>query len=563
MRRVLAAMMALSSLCAALGPAVVAQGRDARFFTVGVIAWGQALDGRYELQIGDTAWTIRRGGFQLVESERPQHVVLWRTSDCRVLARFLAGPQQRRARNTIVIGDGTGHISWSHGGSDAVDTTTLDDHPHAPSCSLADTSTSDASVPSASPGPSSSPSPAAMRWQPVDGLLGGAVPMLSVGTGTPILAAGRFWALETLVAATPPGGTAGSAEWRDPGVWASDDGRSWVRYPLPERMHGQLSLMPWRGALAIIEQTRVYGSVPGRLFRVWTSRDGVRWLDSGGLDLQARGALRGCGFSSTEVTTAGDHLVVIADCEVLVGAGGDLDPGYRSQVSAVRFTVASQHAPGIPTYTWTSLDAKSWTRHRVDVRPAARAGFPWLSQVQAIGRGMAVVTRERRPRLLWSTDGASFRTVASLPNGRNPVADVDATVSSTGRPRTWVILTQDVSAATPGQAAPGAVTRLEADGTWRVTLRTGPPEQVDIATDGDRILVVDALEQFAGGQASGVTIETSESVDQGLTWAATLDPTVIAPCLPQVTLSTTAALLDCSGFSQAILRRAAILRTGP
>ena len=417
-------------------------------------------------------------------------------------------------------------------------------------------------APSGSPvvAPSGPPAPASpsteVRWRPVDGVLGGAIPMLSVGTTTPITWDGRFWALETYADATPPDGAAGSATWHDAGVWESVDGASWVRHPLPAAMIGQLTLLPWRRGIAIIEEVRTRSAGVRWRFRVWMSTDGARWHRSGGLDLRATGALRGCGFGRTAVTTAGDHLVAVADCVLFVGAGGDIGPGYRSQASAL-VASATPIPATIPTYTWTSSDGRSWTRHRVDVRSGHRVNDPWLSEVRAVGDGMAVLTGERQRRLLWSTDGVRFQTVADLPDARNPVDDVDATVDGRGTPRTWWILMDDVSAAQPGHGAPGAVSRLAPDGTWQVTLRTVWPEQVDIAADGDRLVVVEAA-QAGTGAARGVEVRTSTSIDQGSTWATSTDPTRIDECEPGVALSSTAAVLACPGPDAAVLLHATL-----
>jgi hypothetical protein len=140
-----------------------------RFFTVGILGYGAAVDGHLELQIGDVAWTIERAGFQLVETAHPQTVAIWRTSDCRLLLRFRAGPTAGLSRNTVDLGDGTGAITHERTGYDSVPTQSIADRSHAPSCRPPDTSTaatpaatadpSPFAAPDASVGPAPSPTP--------------------------------------------------------------------------------------------------------------------------------------------------------------------------------------------------------------------------------------------------------------------------------------------------------------------------------------------------------------------------------------------------------------------
>lgn len=138
LRARLAVMMVTVSVCMSGNSTVSAQSDD--FFTVGVIGDPSALDGHLELQIGSTAWTIERAGYQVVESAGARPVAVWRTSDCRLLIRFEASPESGRARNTIYLGDGT-HVTFERGGSDGIPTGPVSRRHHAPSCRLPDTST--------------------------------------------------------------------------------------------------------------------------------------------------------------------------------------------------------------------------------------------------------------------------------------------------------------------------------------------------------------------------------------------------------------------------------------
>ena len=189
-----------------------------------------------------------------------------------------------------------------------------------------------------------------VRWQLADGLLGNSIPGLSVDTTPPIAWAGRFWAIETDTVASPNGDWQGRVTWHDPAIWWSGDGKVWTRRALPSGMTGQLSLVPWATGLAIYDW-RDAPEPAGLRFLVWSSADGLHWHRQGGLDLRPTGDLRGCGFLDTYLESAGDRFVVSANCAVLHGAGGEVNPGFRTVASA-----ASATTQGIPTHTWTSRD---------------------------------------------------------------------------------------------------------------------------------------------------------------------------------------------------------------
>ena len=404
-----------------------------------------------------------------------------------------------------------------------------------------------------SPAPTSGPSlsPVAdVRWQLADGLLGNSIPGLSVDTTPPIAWAGRFWAIETDAVASPNGDWQGRVSWHDPAIWWSGDGKVWTRRALPSGMTGQLSLVPSATGLAIYDW-RDAPEPAGLRFLVWSSADGLHWHRQGGLDLRPTGGdLRGCGFLDTYLESAGDRLVVSANCAVLHGAGGEVNPGFRTVASA-----ASATTQGIPTHTWTSRDGHRWTRHRVPVTMADRDGVVLFVMFRSVGDGIAAITAGPHGRLLWSTDGATFRTVAALPGERDDsVEDIDATTDPGGAPISWLLVLvhpPDASAATR------TLWRLYPGGTWEAVFSPALVRVVDVVTAGTRVALVGTL-AWPGVNGCARWLATFLSPDGATTWTPSVDPSPIADCDPRLSVLIVTAVMACLDSTGAGLRHATL-----
>ncbi|MEA2622626.1 MAG: hypothetical protein QOH61_1536 [Chloroflexota bacterium] len=89
----------------------------------------------YELQVGERAWLVVIEGAAFIVSQEPLVVVLWRLSDCAVMATFTAPPESGHRiyvdhGKVRVFHDGTAEPSGFA-------------HARAPSCALPPTSTAD------------------------------------------------------------------------------------------------------------------------------------------------------------------------------------------------------------------------------------------------------------------------------------------------------------------------------------------------------------------------------------------------------------------------------------
>lgn len=396
--------------------------------------------------------------------------------------------------------------------------------------------------PAASPGPRPGPG----VWAPVDGVLGNAIPGLRIDSTPPIAWGGRLWTIELDVVAVPPGDRPQVTVWRDPALWRSSDGMTWTRRELPAGMTGDLSLMVWRHELTVIERRDRLGHLR---YLVWRSPDGRRWHRAGGLSVRATGDRRGCTLAGEFEAVAGRQLVMATSCVLDRGAGGRVRPGLAS----VGLT-ASTGRRTYPTDTWTSRDARHWTRHRLLDGRTIHDDVEGLAAFRSVGRGVAAMTSGPGARLLWSLDGATFRGVAALPAG--VPEDVDALLDDSGSPATWLLFMRElpVDAPLPIDAhGPPAVMRLDGD-TWS-SVRTldvadagAPSARGSIEVAGERVVVT--IERSL--------LSTLVSTDGGTTWSESSDPPSTGYCDPRVAISGGVMVLGCDDEDGAEMRRGSL-----
>jgi hypothetical protein len=401
------------------------------------------------------------------------------------------------------------------------------------------------------PGPSvtasTKPSPSApasgpVRWQPVSGVLGNAIPGLEVNTTAPIVWKGRFYAVEADVVAAVPMPDRDENElvvWRQPATWRSTDGQRWTRRALPAGMTGRLSMVAWGERLAIID-VREGSQERGWWFLVWSSTDGVHWHRQGELRVTPTADLRGCGLNDGVVVGAESRLVAVASCKLLVGAGGEIAPDYQSIGSAVE-----EPMQDVPTYSWTSVDGRHWRRHTIyEARNPYTDG---MRLIRSVGSGVAAVTCCRDPRLLWSSDGSRFRVIARLPNVHvDAGSDVGAIIDAHGTPVTWLLAARGkaATAVALGMDKHGwALWVLDPGRTWHAAALMGDVNWSTISTEGETAIV--AATEFADADEETFHTLTLTSTDAADTWIASRDPSVIDYCQIRTAMSNGIVTMGC------------------
>ena len=297
-------------------------------------------------------------------------------------------------------------------------------------------------TPTASPAslpPSGSPARppvGTVTWQPVSGPLGGGVPGLFVMAGPPVAWAHGFATLESSTVYEDNGRP--TVQWTQPAIWRSADGSAWSRSALPVSMVGVLTLVPWLGGLAILEQAR---RSTGLRFAIWSSADGTHWRRHGDLAALASGALTGCGFTNQQEVSTGHRLVVVASCAVDHGSGGDIGPTGRTIGSAASSRKRTHQ--GVPTYAWSSADGHRWTR-RLVARTTDTDGFEArLWSFSSFSGGVTGTLRSDSTQVVWSPDGITWSDIGPLPlDGDIRRIGVDAVPGVGGRPGTWLVVAQ-------------------------------------------------------------------------------------------------------------------------
>ena len=283
-------------------------------------------------------------------------------------------------------------------------------------------------------------------------------------------------------------------------------------------------MVVWGDRLAIIDQ-REGSQERGWWFLVWSSTDGVHWRRQGGMRLTPTGDLAGCGLNDGVVVSAGARLVAVASCRLMVGAGGDIRPGYETIGAA-----AVEPQRDVPTYSWTSVDGQRWNRHTIHVarNPYADA----IRIVRSVGSGVAAITCCRDPRLLWSRDGSRFRAIAPLPNVHvDAGSDIAAITDGGGQPVTWLLAARGkaVTAVALGMDRHGwALWVLDPGPTWRAAALIGDVNWAAIATDGDLAIV--AATDYVDVDQETFRPLTLTSTDAARTWAVSEDQSVIDYC---------------------------------
>ena len=81
-------------------------------------------------------------------------------------------------------------------------------------------------------------------WTPVEGLLGGAVPVVEVSTETPLAWDGRFWALERQMVVRPTDDTRDAVSWEGAALWRSASGLAWAGSSVSPWTSSHLTSLP-------------------------------------------------------------------------------------------------------------------------------------------------------------------------------------------------------------------------------------------------------------------------------------------------------------------------------
>lgn len=398
-----------------------------------------------------------------------------------------------------------------------------------------------------------------VAWTPVEGPLGGAIPGLDVESEAPVAWDGRFWVLER--ATIVSWGDDGRGVWREPGVWRSTDGARWQRASLPQRLSGDLSLVPWGDRLALIELVGL-DDRPGFDLLVWASLNGTSWRRVGRLGLRATGRYRGCGFTGTFVASTAKTLVVTSSCLHRRGSG-EVRPGLATIAAAQRTTRGAS-----PTYSWTTSDGRTWTPHRLFTSSAERLA-PRIVRLESVGTGLAAIV-DRRPRqdLLWSADGSTFATVVSLPASGPEieccgVGGIDLVPRDDGRADWLLLLTDRHQDDEPAPGTGARLWRLDPAGSWTVVRAFGSDATNGrLSTEGSRVAVL--VTEPAAGTARSSRRRTVLSADGGHTFAETTEPDDIdSDCRSSLAMTGDVAVTTCEEAGEPVTRHATLWSEAP
>jgi hypothetical protein len=375
-------------------------------------------------------------------------------------------------------------------------------------------------------------------WQPVDGLLGGAVADVSLWVGQPIHWRDGLAVLERGGTVLP--GTPDAIDWQAQAVWVSGDGVTWDRRRLPDVRLSDPTLLGWRGGLVLASSV-----VSGRGWRIdlWSSPDGVGWSRLGHLQARPTGRLRGCAFTEGRIAATEDRILAVASCVPYENGtiGGSAVAGVDG--SAQRATDAAN------LWAWTSVDGRRWSRHLVTegLDPAGAAQHAVV--LRSIGSGFAAVMCCYPPRLWWSDDGAHWREVSTLPDtvAYQDVHDLGAVLRD-GSPTTWLLVGDREHPVS--RTLTGALGTLWTGSAGGWTEVHGAQDWVDgdVAADGDTAVLVATKVVSRDPEDSDVEVhrlDTMVSLDGGRTWSLSEGPET-GPCsVGGVALMEGRAVLTC------------------
>ncbi len=380
-----------------------------------------------------------------------------------------------------------------------------------------------ATEPTMSPPVMSAPLPtASIDWQPVDGLLGGSVPAVSLWVDRPVRWRDGLAVLERGGTVMP--GTPDAIDWQAQAVWVSTDGVAWERRLLPDVRLSDPTLLAWHGGLLVASTTV---SKRGWRIDVWSSPDGVGWIRLGHLMARPTGRLEGCAFTEGRIAVSEDRILAMASCVAYGNGMTHVPPVAGVDGSA-------QRALGDPDlWAWTSVDGQRWSRHLVTdaLDPAGAAQHAVL--LRSTGSGFAAVMCCYPPRLWWSDDGAHWQEVATLPDtvAYQDVDDLGAVVHD-GVPTTWLLVGDRQHPV--GRTLTGALRTLWAGsgGTWTGVHGAQDWVDGDVAVEDDTVVIVATKVVSSDPEESDSEthrLDSMVSIDGGGTWSLSEGPGT-GPC---------------------------------
>ena len=299
---------------------------------------------------------------------------------------------------------------------------------------------------------------------------------------------------------------------RTAAVWRSPDGRTWTRSRLPGRLGPAWAFTPYRGGLLLaVDEPSAPGHRSSFGVGFWRSDDAVTWRRAGGLAYAVPDRLVriGCQVNHQQVLTVSERIVVLgAICRD--PCCGMTPPSGTAGLAMLAPAAVAEASPG-GAIGWSCRDGRRCIRERV-------RGNPDYLQVTSPGAGGLIgIDGGADPRLLRSSDGLTWTTIAPMPDRFD--ADGQLLLGEAGGAP---IVTGESFEDEGGYGNTMRLWRLDPAGQLAPVLRRQPAFAHSLVTAGDSLWIVgDAW----GPGVSELTDDDDEewawimgSADGGMSW---------------------------------------------